>query len=128
MPFYDFHCDACDTTVELRLSMDVCGEPQKCNSCGEQLRKCIAMVNFNLPGDDWASKNGRVAKQRAESRAKAGAKQAERKREAPGVKLVPNVAGERVGSWAEAQRLAASSGKNASSYDALVKTEKTTIQ
>jgi hypothetical protein len=96
--------------------MSQCSDPQTCETCGTVAKKQVTPINFNLPGDDWASKNGRIAKQRAEARAKAGVKQAERVREAPGVKLVPNVDGERVGSWAEAQKLAKSKGKDTTSY------------
>ena len=52
------------------------------------------------------------------------AKQDEMKRDAPAVTLVPNVAGERVGSWAEAQSLASSKGKDASTYTDVVRKEK----
>ena len=40
------------------------------------------------------------------------------------MRIQPNVGGEQVDSWSEAQRLAQSRGKDASSYDSLVKKEK----
>jgi hypothetical protein len=60
----------------------------------------------------------------AEKNRRLEAKQEERRRDAPGVKLAPNVGGERVDSWADAQKLAKSQGKDAGSYDKLVATEK----
>jgi hypothetical protein len=51
------------------------------------------------------------------------AKQNERKRDAPMVTLAPNVGGERVESWSEASKLAASKGKDTSGYDALARKE-----
>ncbi len=47
----------------------------------------------------------------------------EMKRDAPAVTLAPNVDGERVDSWSDAQKLAKSKGKNADSYNALVQKE-----
>lgn len=116
MPIYTYHCDACDESFDRVLPMSQFDKPQTCATCGVVAKKQVTAVNFNLPGDDWASKNGRIARQRAASRAKAGVKQGEMVRDAPGVKLVPNVNGERVESWAEAQSLAKSLGKNTSSY------------
>ena len=116
MPFYAYHCEPCDLDFDKMLPMSRYDEPQTCETCGTVAKKQVTAVNFNLPGDDWASKNGRIAKQREASRAKAGVKQNEMSREAPGVKLVPNVNGERVGSWSEAQNLAKSLGKDTTSY------------
>ena len=48
------------------------------------------------------------------------------KRDGPGITLAPNVSGERVESWADAQKLAASKGKDTSSYESLVRKERST--
>ena len=45
------------------------------------------------------------------------------KRDAPNVTLVPNVNGERVDSWSDAQKLAKDLGKNTESYNSLIKKE-----
>jgi len=47
----------------------------------------------------------------------------EQKRDAPPVTLAPNVDGERTDTWVEARKLAASKGKDPSSYDKMVKKE-----
>lgn len=124
MPIYTYACDACEIPFELILPMSQCQDSQACPSCGATARKTVAPVAFILAGDGWASKNGRVAAQMAEKNRRLEAKQEERRRDAPGVKLAPNVGGERVDSWADAQKLAKSQGKDAGSYDKLVATEK----
>lgn len=116
MPIYEYRCEPCDEDFERMLPVSRYDEPQTCEECGTIAQKLLTPVNFNLPGDGWASKNGRIAGQRAASRAKAGVKQNEMVRDAPGVKLVPNVGGERVESWSEAQSLAKSLGKDTTSY------------
>lgn len=123
MPIYSYRCDTCETEFDRMLPMSQHADPQECEECGNTARKIIVPVNFNLPGDDWASKNGRIQKQMRERRDRLAGKEREMKREAPGVRLAPNVEGERVGSWAEAQRLAASKGKDTASYEPLVRKE-----
>lgn len=123
MPFYDYHCDACGLDFEKMLSISKYDEPQSCVSCGETARKKISEVNFNLTGDDWASKNNRIAQQRAKRNAQLTVKQNERLRDQPPVQLAPNVNGERVATWSDAQKLAASKGKNAASYEPMVRKE-----
>jgi hypothetical protein len=59
----------------------------------------------------------------AEKNRRLDQKQAERKREAPGVRLAPNVEGERVGSWSEAKKLAESKGKDGSTYEPMIRKE-----
>lgn len=124
MPFYDYACEPCGETFERMLSISRYDEPQKCEKCGEVARKVVTGCNFNLPGDDWASKNGRIAGQMRAKNARLTTSTNTIKREAPPVKLVPNVDGERVGSWNEAQKLAGSKGKDVASYEPMVKKEK----
>jgi hypothetical protein len=81
-------------------------------------------VGFVLKGDDWPGKNLKIQGQMKKKNEVLGRKQAEKQREAPGVKLVPNVEGERTSTWTEAQALAASKGKNAESYATHVAKEK----
>jgi putative FmdB family regulatory protein len=124
LPIYTYACDVCEIPFEQALPLARYDEPQACPSCGAIARKTVAMVSFNLAGDGWASKNGRVAAQMAEKNRRLAAKQEERRRDAPGVKLAPNVGGERVDSWSDAKKLAESQGKNGASYDKLVAAEK----
>lgn len=124
MPIYTYACDVCEIPFEQTLPLSRYDEPQACPSCGATARKTVAPVSFVLAGDGWVSKNGRVAAQMAEKNRRLGAKQEERRRDSPGVKLAPNVGGERVDSWSDAQKLAKSQGKDASSYDKLVASEK----
>ena len=48
----------------------------------------------------------------------------EKLREQPGMKLVPNVGGEEVGSWSEAAKLAKDQKKDVSTYQAMASKEK----
>lgn len=116
MPFYEYKCPACEEAFERMLSMSRYDEPQACPACGETAKKVISAAEVIFKGDDWASKNGRIARQMADKNSRLGKKQDERKKEAPVSTLAPNVNGERVGSWAEAQSLAKSQGKDASTY------------
>jgi hypothetical protein len=97
---------------------------QSCSSCGGEGKRRFSLPNFVLKGDGWVGKNLRIKSQMAEKNRKLGKKQEELKRDAPGVRLVPNVEGERVDSWSEAQKLASSKGKNTESYAAKVREEK----
>jgi len=101
-------------------------DPQACPECGTSpAKKRVSLgAGFILSGDDWAGKNHTISRQMAAKNRRLDSKQNVIKREAPSVALTPNVNGERVGSWAEAQKLAASKGKDASTYDAVVRKEK----
>jgi putative FmdB family regulatory protein len=123
MPTYDYECPKCESSFERVLPLAQYRDPQTCETCGEIATKVMSPVNFVLKGDNWASKANRISGQMAQKNRKLDAKQAERKRSMPGVTLVPNVNGERVGSWSEAQKLAASKGKNAESYAPKVRKE-----
>jgi putative FmdB family regulatory protein len=123
MPFYSYHCDACDLDFDRMLPMSRFDEPQTCDTCSGVAKKVVVAVGVIFKGDDWASKNNRVAGQMREKNARLGKKQDERKRDAPGVTLAPNVNGERVGSWAEAQSLAKSLGKDTASYEPKIRAE-----
>ena len=124
MPIYEYSCQACDDTFDRMLPLANHKDPQDCPSCGGATKKMVSAVNFNLAGDGWASKNGRIKRQMAEKNRRLDAKQAEMKRDAPGMTLAPNVEGERVGSWSEAGRLAKSKGKDTSGYEKLARKEK----
>ena len=124
MPIYEYACDACEGVFDRMLPMSRSDEPQPCPECAGPTRKRVSLPHVIFKGDDWATKNGRVAAQMREKNRRLDQKQEARKRDAPGVTLAPNVGGERVGSWSEAQKLAASQGKDASTYEKRVKTER----
>ncbi len=80
--------------------------------------------NFNLVGDDWTGKNIRIKGQMMKRRQEATERQNEFKRDSGKIPtLAPNVGGERVESWADAQKLAKDRGRVASTYDPLVRKE-----
>jgi putative FmdB family regulatory protein len=123
MPTYTYVCTSCETPFERSLSISRFDEPQSCEDCGAPGKRTIPMPNFILKGDGWAGKNIKIAGQMAAKNRVLDKKQEDRKRN-PAVRLSPNVDGERVDSWGDAQRLAASRGKNTESYDAKVREEK----
>ena len=125
MPTYTYSCVACDNRWDAIRSIAQRDECPPCSGCEsvETIRQGVYAVNFNLPGDDWASKNGRITQQMTEKNARLDKKQVERSRDAPGLALAPNVEGERTDSWAEAKRLATSKGLNGESYDGMIKRE-----
>ena len=124
MPTYTYACTECRAAFERFMSITRCDDPQYCDGCGSLGKKTLSLPNFILKGDGWAGKNIKVAGQMAAKNRILDKKQEERKRDAPGVRLAPNVDGERVDSWSDAQKLAASKGKNTESYDAKVREEK----
>ena len=124
MPTYAYKCTTCETEFDRILPISRYAEPQTCD-CGSPANKQVTSVNFTLPGDGWASKNGRVESQMRRRSQGASKRQEEMRREAPGVRLVPNVEGERVGSWSDAKKLAESKGKDTSSYEPMVRKERT---
>lgn len=99
--------------------------PQPCPECSTENKKVFRpTTNFILKGDGWTGKNMRIKNQMREKNKKLDARTAEMKRDAPNVSLAPNVEGERVDSWAEAQKLAKSKGKSTESYEPLIVKEK----
>ena len=126
MPTYSYRCGSCSHEFDRLLPIARYDEPQGCPECEEAPAKKLITAGggFILKGDGWASKDGRVNKQMREKNRKLDAKQAEMKRDAPGMTLAPNVAGQRVGSWSEASKLARSKGKDTSGYDARARKEK----
>jgi len=126
MPFYEYACDDCEVVFDVRKPVAKHDEPEMCPKCGEEARKVITGCGVIFKGDDWASKNNRVKSQMKDSRRKAGIRQESKVRDGglSGGKLVPNVDGERVGSWDEAGKLATSKGKDASGYKRMAAKEK----
>jgi hypothetical protein len=74
---------------------------------------------FILSGDDWAGKNIRIKNQMDKKNQRLDSK----RNDHPTITLAPNVGGERVDSWSEASKLAASQGKSTTGYDTRAKKE-----
>lgn len=118
MPIYEFVCRSCEATFDKRLPVSQYNDPQVCDACGSgETYRAVSMPSFNLTGDSWPSKNYRIQKQMENKNQRLSVKSRERSREAPGMTLAPNVDGERVDSWEDAKKLAASKGKVTSTYD-----------
>lgn len=126
MPTYSYKCEACGEQFDKILPIARYKDPQNCPSCGEGPAKRVitAGAGFILKGDGWAGKNNRINNQMRRKNQRLNSKQNEMKRDAPSVTLAPNVDGQRVSSWSEASKLAASKGKNTSGYDARARQEK----
>lgn len=124
MPTYEYECKKCKVEFERFLPIAEYDSPQKCETCGTVGKKLISSPGLIFHGDGWASKNNRVAGQMRKKNERISERQEERKRDAPGVRLVPNVEGERTESWSDAAKLAASKGKNTSSYETKIRAEK----
>jgi putative FmdB family regulatory protein len=117
MPIYTYHCSSCDHEFDELLSVTEGDEPQKCPKCKGESRKVISGCNFNLPGDGWVSKNGRIAAQMREKNKRLAGKEDEMKRGGRVPSLVPNVGGELTDSWKDAAKLAKDKGKDSSGYE-----------
>ncbi len=125
MPFYEYLCDECKCQFTKRLRISEYADPQACPECEHpHTSKIVTGCNFILAGDGWVGKNNRIAGQMRKKNQRLTKRQNDRYREAPTVTLAPNVGGERVDSWAEASKLAASQGKDTSGYEARAREEK----
>lgn len=125
MAYYLYRCSNCEHEYQLSVPMADYKKEQPCPECGTSNKKVFQPTrNFILKGDGWAGKNNRIKNQMREKNKKLDARTAEMKRDAPNVALAPNVDGERVDSWAEAQKLAKSKGKSTESYEPMIAKEK----
>lgn len=126
MPLYEFICSACENDFSCHYSIAERDTQTECPACNStETRRIISQTHFVLKGDGWPGKNNRIKNQMAEKNSRLNVKQNERKKEQPTITLAPNVEGERVDSWSEAKKLAASKGKDINSYDSYVRSEKT---
>lgn len=126
MPTYAYNCEACGLDFDKILSISRYDEPQACPDCGvSPAKKQVVVPNFILKGDGWDGKNHSIARQMKKKNERLAGKEREFKNDAPGVRLAPNVNGERVDSWSEAAKLAKSKGKDTSGYEARARSEKT---
>ena len=120
MPEFAFKCssDGCGTGFFKTLAMVNRNQDQVCPTCSAPADKVVPEgVGGVLRGDVWPGKNIRVKNQMRERRERVGQREHVLKMEGPQCNLTPNVAGEQVGSWEEASRLAASKGKDTTEYD-----------
>tara|TARA_Y100000389_G_C17312106_1_gene438533 strand:+ start:535 stop:915 length:381 start_codon:yes stop_codon:yes gene_type:complete len=124
MPVYAYRCPSCGNAFDRVLALKDYKEPQKCPSCDSLAIKAITPVGFVLKGDGWAGKNLKIKSQMSKKNQRLDSKMNEMKKDQPVATLAPNVGGERVGSWTEAKKLAASKGKNTATYDKYVAKEK----
>ena len=123
MPIYEFECE-CEQHFDVQLAVADRNIPQRCPACeSEKTKRLIVDVGFILRGDDWPGKSIRINGQMAKKNSKLQIKSDEKKKDEPLATLVPNVGGEQTDSWEDAQKLASDKGKDASSYDPLVRRE-----
>ena len=123
MPLYAYSCadTACKHNFEKWLSFSEHNYPQTCPVCQGDAARAMTTPNFILQGDGWAGKNIRIQGQMALKNRRLDSKA----RDMPtGQKLVPNVDGEETDSWTDAKKLAASKGKETTSYDKQVRQER----
>ena len=124
MPYYPYQCYDCGAEETRILPISEYNSTQLCGSCGSVLNKLLTSPNVVFKGDEWSTKNDRIKRQMRDKNKKLTAKQNEMKRDAPNVDLAPNVDGQRVDSWSDAQKLAKSKGKDTKSYEPLITKEK----
>ena len=127
MPIYVYKCNSCETSFEVFRSMTDKSE-QGCTACeAADTQRQITSPNFILRGDGWVGKNIRIKNQMSRKNRGLAVKEREfcrDSKEMQSMRVQPNFNGEQTGSWAEAQKIASSKGKDASSYNALVTKEK----
>lgn len=120
MPEYVYKCsnDECGEGFSKTLAIANRNAPQVCPVCEAPAEKQVAAgVGTVLRGDVWPGKNIRVKNQMRERRARVGEREHQLKMDGPQFDLAPNVEGERVDSWDEAAKLAASKGKDTKLYE-----------
>lgn len=120
MPNYSYRCHSCDAVFDKTVARSVCSQPQTC-VCGEDGKRIVGDVSFVLAGDGWVGKNQKIKGQMAMKNRRLTTKGIERRHEAPGLTLAPNVKGERVDTWDEAANLAKSKGLASDTYTAKAK-------
>jgi predicted nucleic acid-binding Zn ribbon protein len=122
---YYYQCSNCSHDYVCYIPMSEHKTPQPCPECStENIKLFKPCTNHVFKGDGWSTKNERIKKQMRKKNEKLDARQNEMKKDAPSVTLAPNVDGERVDSWSDAQKLAKSKGKSTESYEPLIAKEK----
>jgi len=122
---YHYKCSDCNHEYTCNVPMSEHKIPQPCPECStENMKLFKPCVNHVFKGDGWSTKNERIKKQMRKKNEKLDARTNEMKRDAHNVTLAPNVDGERVDSWTDAQKLAKSKGKETKSYEQHIAKEK----
>jgi putative FmdB family regulatory protein len=126
MPWYEYACASCGEDFDAIRSVADRESPIACTHCDSMETDLkISLSSFILKGHGWAGKDMRIKKQMEKRRQRQRGRQEEKKREEGiGMKMIPNVDGEQTESWADAQKLAKSKGKDTSSYDRVVSKER----
>lgn len=120
MPEYLFKCDNADCGMGFTQTLAIVNRntPQECPKCHGPSNKVVAEgVGGVLRGDAWPGKNIRVKNQMHDRRQAVGERELALKMDGPQFELAPNVGGERVDSWDDAAKLAASVGKDPTEYE-----------
>lgn len=101
-------------------------DPVPCESCSKEAVRIISgMPGLIFPGDSWISKNLRIERQMRSKNERLDKKMREQKGDqASKYTLAPNVGGEVVKDWSDAQKLAKDQGKDTSSYEPMIQREK----
>lgn len=124
MTTYPYECQCCDHqfVIEMKMSDYSTKIKPPCPDCeSEDVLRIFTPPMINFAGDGWATKNNRIRGQMARKNKRLANKEREQKGDGMIPSLAPNVGGERVGSWAEASKLAKSKGKNTAGYDRLAR-------
>ncbi len=127
MPEYAYSCTGpeCGSGFFKTLAIVNRNEAQTCPDCSAPATKIVAEgVAGVLRGDAWPGKNIRVKNQMHRRREAVGQREQVLKMDGPQFTLAPNVGGERVDSWDEAARLAASKGKSTDEYEKRARSDK----
>jgi len=124
MPSYTYHCEPCDVDFDDLIPMAQYQDPQPCPDCGTSSKRILAGFPGTIfRGDDWATKNHRIAGQMRAKNERLKVKENEQKGDGMIPSLAPNVGGERTDSWSDAAKLAKDQGKDTSGYDRLARKE-----
>jgi putative FmdB family regulatory protein len=116
MPVYAFRCDACEYEFDRILPLSRYEDPQTCPECGEgPAARRFTPPNFILKGDGWDGKNHTISREMAKKNERLDARQ--KSQPTPGMRLAPNVDGQRVDSWSDAAKLAKDKGKDTTAYE-----------
>jgi len=125
MPTYNYKCDACSNEFEELIPLAHYQDPQPCPECSEMASRTMgtSFPGMIFRGDNWSSKNNRIAGQMKQKNERLKEKEREQKGDGMIPTLAPNVGGERTASWSEAAKLAKDKGKDTSGYDRLARKE-----
>lgn len=123
MPVYDLKCEDCENVLnDYFLSFEDSFENVKCPKCqGKVKNMSFGGIGTVFKGASWATKN-----QKFKDHKKALNKKLEKKQheEHSKIRLVPNIAGEEVDSFADAAKIAKEAGYDPSGYEKYAQEEK----